>query len=160
MGTPSDTPTPESGGLVISTGITSTVVVQNVVVVNTAPTQGAFAFFPGRAAEVTIRNNVAVNNTGVGFHLGKSFVGDDPSEYPNYAFENNISVFNEKHDPFGNIGGSGILLESETNVSITGSIFRHERRLRGGQRQAAPRTSSWSATWSSAMPSPTTSSST
>ena len=123
MGTPSDTPTPESGGLVISTGINSTVVVQNVIVVNTAPTQGAFTFFPGRAADVTIRNNVAVNNTGAGFHLGKSFSGDTSEEFPNYAFENNISVFNEKHDPFGTFGGSGIILESETNVTITNSIF-------------------------------------
>ena len=66
---------------------------------------------------------MAANNTGVGFHLGKSFVGDDETEYPNYRFENNISVFNEKHDPFGNIGGSGIVLESEPNVVISNSIF-------------------------------------
>ncbi len=54
MGTPSDTPTPESGGLVISTGINSTVVVQNVIVVNTAPTQGAFT--SSRVAPPTSRS--------------------------------------------------------------------------------------------------------
>jgi hypothetical protein len=123
LGTPSDTPTPESGGLVISTGVNSTVIVQNVVVTNTAPTQGAFAFFPGRAADVTIRNNVAVNNTGAGFHLAKGFAGDDAAEYPTYLFENNMSIFNEKHDAFSSYGGSGIILESATNVVITNSIF-------------------------------------
>ena len=46
MGTPSDTPTPESGALVITTGVDSTVIVRHIIALNTAPTQGAIALFP------------------------------------------------------------------------------------------------------------------
>lgn len=123
MGTPSDTPTPESGALTIRTGITSTVIVRNVIALNTAPTQGVIAFFPGAAAQVLVENNVAVNNTGAGFHLGTGIAASDPADYPSYTFRNNISVFNEKHDAFGSFGGSGIILESGTKVDISGSIF-------------------------------------
>ncbi|HET8984825.1 MAG TPA: hypothetical protein VFN03_03595, partial [Trueperaceae bacterium] len=123
LGTPGETPTPESGGLVIRTGITSTVVVRNVIVMNTAPTQGAISLFPGAAAQVTVTNNVAVNNTGAGFHLGTGIAASDPADMPTYTFTNNISVFNEKHDAFGSFGGAGVILESSTNVSMTGNIL-------------------------------------
>ena len=123
LGTAGHTPTPESGGLVIRTGVTSTVEVRNVLVVNTAPTQGAIALFPGAGAQVTVRNNVAVNNTGVGFHLGTSIAASDPADYPTYEFANNVSVFNQKHDPFGGIGGAGVMVESGTNVTMIGNVI-------------------------------------
>lgn len=123
LGTPGETPTPESGGLVIRTGITSTVVVRNVVVMNTAPTQGAIALFPGAAAVVTVHNNVAVNNTGAGFHLGTGIAASDPADMPTYTFTDNVSVFNEKHDAFGTFGGSGVILESGTLVTMTGNVL-------------------------------------
>ncbi len=122
QGTPSDTPTPESGALSISTGVNSKVIVQNNIAINFAPTEGVFSFFPGRAADVTIYNNVAANNTGAGFRLGTSFTGD---EVPLYKFSNNISVFNEKHDAFGTYGGSGIMLESSSKAEISNSIFAY-----------------------------------
>lgn len=122
QGTPSHTPTPESGALTVRTGINSRVLVQNNIAINFAPTEGVFSFFGGKAAEVTIRNNVAANNTGAGFRLGTSFTGD---EVPYYSFTNNISVFNQKHTPFGSFGGSGIMLESSTDVEITNSIFAY-----------------------------------
>lgn len=123
MGTPANKPTPESGALTIRTGITSSIVVRHVVALNTAPTQGVIAFFPGAGALVTIENNVAVNNTGAGFHLGTAIAASDPNDYPSYTFRNNISVFNEKHDAFGTFGGSGVILESGTKVEITNSIL-------------------------------------
>ncbi len=129
LGTPSDTPTPESGGLVIRTGITSTIVVRNVIVMNTAPTQGAIALFPGAAAQVTVSNNVAVNNTGAGFHLGTGIAASDPADMPNYSFTDNVSVFNEKHDAFGTFGGAGVILESSTKVSMTGNILAFNDRF-------------------------------
>ncbi len=121
-GTASDTPTPESGALTIRTGVNGTVIAQNNVAINFAPTEGVFSFFGGKNGSVTIRNNVAANNTGSGFRLGTSFTGD---EVPKYLFENNISVFNQKHSAFGTFGGSGIMLESSTNVEIYNSIFAY-----------------------------------
>jgi hypothetical protein len=123
LGTASDTPTPESGGLLIRTGVTSTIEVRHVLVTNTAPTQGAIALFPGAAAQVTVANNVAVNNTGIGFHLGTAIAANDPADYPTYAFTNNVSVFNQKHDAFGAIGGSGVMVESGTHVTISGNVI-------------------------------------
>jgi len=125
QGTPSDTPTPESGGLYIRTGITSTVDVRNNLVVNTAPTQGAISLFPGAAAQVTVSNNVAVNNTGAGFHLGTNIAAMNPDDYPRYSFTNNISVFNEKHDAFGTFGGSSIIVESGTLVEMRNNVFAY-----------------------------------
>jgi len=121
-GTPTNTPTPESGALSISTGVNSTVIVKNNVATNFAPTEGVFSFFGGKGAKVTVENNLAINNTGSGFRLGTSFTGTD---VPTYKFKNNISVFNEKHTAFGTFGGSGIMLESSTSVEITNSVFAY-----------------------------------
>lgn len=123
MGTAGDTPTPESGALVVTTGINSTMVIANNIALNTAPTQGVFSLKPGRAAAVTVSNNAAINNTGIGFHLSKSFSANDPANYPVFTMENNISILNEKHDPIATYGGSGVMLESETYVTMTGNIF-------------------------------------
>jgi len=123
QGTASHTPTPESGGLSIRTGITSTVVVRHVVVMNTAPTQGAIALYPGLGADVTVENSIAVNNTGTGFQLSTSVAADDPADFPRYTFRNNVSVFNQKHTPFGTFGGSSVSIESGTHVEITGSVL-------------------------------------
>ena len=119
-GTPADTPTPESGALSISTGINSTVIVRSNIATNFAPTEGVFSFFPGKNAKVLIEGNAAINNTGSGFRLGTSFTG---SESPAYTFRNNLSAFNQKHTAYGTFGGSGIMLESSTQVEITNSVF-------------------------------------
>ncbi len=122
-GTASDTPSPESGGMTISTGINGDIVVENCIVMNTAPTQGAFAFFPGKNGKVTVNNNMAVNNTGIGFHLSSSTATADASSMPQYEFKNNISVFNEKHDPFATYGGSSVAMESSVKVVMTGNVL-------------------------------------
>ena len=119
-GTPTETPTPESGALSISTGVNSEVIIRNNVATNFAPTEGVFSVFGGKGATVKIENNVAVNNTGAGFRIGTSFTGDD---VPTYAVSNNISIFNQKHSAFGTFGGSGIMLESSTAVELTGNVF-------------------------------------
>ncbi len=121
-GTPSNSPTPESGALSITTGVNSTVIVRSNIATNFAPTEGVFSVFGGKGAKVTIENNVAINNTGAGFRLGTSFTGSD---IPSYDFNNNISVFNQKHTAFGTFGGSGVMLESSTKVEISNSVFAY-----------------------------------
>lgn len=123
QGTPQHTPTPESGGLLIRTGVTSTIVVRHVIVTNTAPTQGAFAFFPGAAADVTVEHSVAVNNTGVGFHLATAISADSPDDFPRYRFAHNAALFTHKHDPFGTIGGSAVALEGRIHVELANNVF-------------------------------------
>lgn len=121
-GTPSNTPTPESGALVVRTGVNSTVKVKNNIATNFAPTEGVFSLFGGKGAKVTVENNVAVNNTGSGFRIGTAFTGDD---IPSYTVKNNISLFNQKHTAFGTFGGSGIMLESSTAVEMMGNVFAY-----------------------------------
>ncbi len=123
QGTPQHTPTPESGGLLIRTGVDSTVAVRHVIVANTAPTQGAFAFFPGAAADVTIEDSVAVNNTGAGFHLATAIAADDPEDFPSYRFTRNAALFTQKHTPFGSFGGSALLLEGRIALEVTNSVL-------------------------------------
>ena len=123
-GTATNTPTPESGGLNINTGVNATVTVTNVIVMNTAPTLGAFALYPGRSARVTVVNNAAINNTGYGFHLSTSSKASEKSAQAKYLFRQNISLFNEKHDPYATYGGSSIALESEIVYSdISYNVF-------------------------------------
>ncbi len=119
-GSPTQTPTPESGALSISTGVNSKVIVRNNIAVNFAPTEGVFSLFGGKGAKVTVENNVAVNNTGSGFRIGTSFTGED---IPSYTVRNNISIFIQKHTAFGTFGGSGIMLESSTAVEVTNNVF-------------------------------------
>lgn len=123
QGTPQHTPTPEAGGLLIRTGVTSTIVVRHVIVTNTAPTQGAFAFFPGAAADVTVEHSLAVNNTGLGFHLATAIAADDPADFPRYRFAHNAALFTHKHDPFGTIGGSAVALEGRIHVELANNVF-------------------------------------
>ena len=119
-GTPADTPTPESGALTIRTGVNSNVLVRNNVATNFAPTEGVFSIFGGKNAKVIIESNAAINNTGSGFRLGTSFMGADG---PQYQFRYNLSAFNQKHTAYGTFGGSGIVLESGTQVNISTSAF-------------------------------------
>jgi len=121
-GSPTHTPTPESGALTIRTGVNSKVIVRNNIATNFAPTEGVFSLFGGKGAKVSVENNVAVNNTGAGFRLGTSFTGDD---VPTYNVSNNISIFNQKHTAYGTFGGSGIMLESSTAVELTNNVFAY-----------------------------------
>jgi hypothetical protein len=117
-------PTPDSPALAITTGPKSEIVVVGCLVTNAASSQGAFSFFPGKAGKVTVKNNASINNTGFGFHLGRSFAGDNPADFPTYAFENNLAVLIEKYDAFSQThGGSGVMLEAFTTVTMAGNVM-------------------------------------
>ncbi len=121
---PGTAPTPDSPALGITTGQKSEIVVQNCLVTNAASSQGAISLFPGKAARVAVRNNASINNTGYGFHLGRSFAGDNAADFPEYVFENNLAVLIEKYDAFSQTqGGSGVMLEAYTTVTMTGNVL-------------------------------------
>jgi hypothetical protein len=115
---------PDTGALVITTGQQGEIVVQANIVMNAAASQGAFAFFPGRGGKVLVKNNAAINNTGFGFHLSRSFNSTNAAEQPAYTFENNMAAFTEKYDPFSQTqGGSAIKLEANVKYTLTNNIF-------------------------------------
>ena len=55
-----DNPSPESGGIGVTAGKLGDIVVRNCVVINTAPTGGAFSIWGNQDSEVTIENFLAV----------------------------------------------------------------------------------------------------
>jgi hypothetical protein len=114
-------PTPESGGLRIVAGKHGDIIVRNCVVMNTAPTVGAFSIWGNQGSKVLVENNLAVNNTGIGFALHTAWHGRDGREMPEFVFRDNTSIFNEKHDPFATYGGSGVKIESK--LIATANVF-------------------------------------
>ncbi len=117
-------PTPDSPALGITTGQKSEILVQNCIVTNAASSQGAFTLAPGKAAKVVVKNNASINNTGFGFHLGRSFAGETAADFPEYTFENNLAVLIEKYDAFSQTqGGSGVMLEAYTTVTMSGNVM-------------------------------------
>ncbi len=117
-------PTPDSPALTITTGPKSEITVTHCLVTNAASSQGAFTLAPGKGAKVSVKDNASINNTGFGFHLGRSFAGDNPADFPEYAFENNLAVLIEKYDAFSQTqGGSGVMLEAFTTVTMSGNVM-------------------------------------
>lgn len=116
-------PTPESGGLQIKPWKDGDVFVRNCVVVNTAPTDGAFSIWGHENSKITIDNNLAINNTGNGFSLLTQWHPRDGRGQAEFTFTNNTSLLNEKHDAFATYGGSALKLESDCIVNASNNIL-------------------------------------
>ncbi|MCC6906991.1 MAG: hypothetical protein IT430_03535 [Phycisphaerales bacterium] len=114
---------PEAGGLRIHSGRHAKVTIRNCLVINTAPTQGAFSLWGHEGAVFTIENNAAINNTGFGFALHSIWHPRDGRGIPVFTMSRNSSLFTEKHDAYGTIGGSGLRLESDTEVVLNSNLF-------------------------------------
>lgn len=117
-------PSPDTSAMAITTGQLGDISVQNCIIINSAASQGVFAFYPGKAGKALIKNNASLNNTGFGFQLSKSFDTNTASEQPVYTFENNMAAFIEKYDPYVQTqGGSAIKLEARVQYTLVGNIF-------------------------------------
>ncbi|MEM6428760.1 MAG: hypothetical protein AAF708_05915 [Deinococcota bacterium] len=114
-------PSPESGGLQVKLAHEDTLIVRNNIVLNTAPTVGAFSLWGHQNSLVTVENNLAINNTGNGFALHTQW--RSASEITQFNFSNNASLFTEKHDAYGNIGGSALIVDNELSVDISSSVL-------------------------------------
>ena len=99
-------PTPDRGGLVITASRTKNragkweILVQNCVVMNSAPTQGALAVSGYENSTITIHNNLVINNTGTGIYAGSMWQGSDEKAAPKFTMTNNTVLFTEKYDAF------------------------------------------------------------
>ncbi|MEM7737999.1 MAG: hypothetical protein AAF267_19650 [Deinococcota bacterium] len=114
-------PSPESGSLQVKLAHEDRLIVRNNIVLNTAPTVGAFSLWGHQNSLVTVENNLAINNTGNGFALHTQW--RSASEVAQFNFANNASLFTEKHDAYGNIGGSAVIVDNELSVDIVGSVL-------------------------------------
>lgn len=116
-------PSPESGGIVVVASHYMNVGVQNCVVMNTAPTEGAISVRVKKGGKGFIRNNLSINNTGYGIHARTGYVGSDTKLVPQFVISNNTSLFNWKHDPIASYGGNALALDKELTATISNNVF-------------------------------------
>lgn len=116
-------PSPESGGIVIVASKYTNVAVQNCVVMNTAPTEGALSVRIFQAGKGIIQNNLCINNTGYGIHLRSGYTGSDPKLVPNFTVRHNTSLFNWKHDAIASYGGDALACDQFLIATLENNVF-------------------------------------
>lgn len=117
-------PSPESPGIkVFMKGVGTSVTIQNCIIMNTAPTQGALDVQLGKDGEAIIKNNLIVNNTGEGIMAKTNWHGDTPKNYATYLIENNTILFNWKHDAIASYGGNSLMMDTRVNLTAINNIF-------------------------------------
>lgn len=131
-------PTPESGGIVIRVSKTGNfakdahwkIAVRNCIVMNTAPTQGALSVSGYKNSEITIENNLVINNTGVGIFIGTKYVGRDGKGQPRFNIHHNTVLFSWKHDPMAqSFSGSSIKFDRATLPVVRDNILAFADRV-------------------------------
>ena len=116
-------PTPDGPGLGIGGALYSSVTVQNCVVMNCAPTQGALTVTVAQGGSGLIRNNLVINNTGTGIYARTSFHPSEKKEVAAFLVEHNTVVFTEKYDAYGTVGGDAFAMDAATNVTARNNVF-------------------------------------
>jgi hypothetical protein len=116
-------PSPESGGIVIVGSKYTNIAVQNCVVMNTAPTEGAISVRVFKGGKGLIQNNFCINNTGYGIHARTGYVGNDKSLVPVFMIKNNTSLFNWKHDAIASYGGNALALDQYLVATLENNVF-------------------------------------
>jgi hypothetical protein len=119
-------PSPESGALVISASKNGmfdktawNILVQNNIIMNSAPTMGAMSISAYKKSKVEIRNNLIINNTGTGLYVGSKFAGaKNDVNGPTFLIENNSILFTWKHDPIAQ-SFSGNVMDFDASVRAT-----------------------------------------
>ena len=123
-------PTPNMGGLVIQVSKTDNsdfravwdITVQNCIIMNTAPSQGALNVSGYRRSQVKIRNNLIINNTGTGILIGSNFAGN--AYFPDFLVENNTVLFTWKYDPGAqSYSGNAFKAERRTTATVQNNVF-------------------------------------
>jgi len=122
-GATNENPSPNSGGIVIVASRFTNVAVQNCVVMNTAPSEGALSVRIFQGGQGIIRNNLTINNTGYGIHARTGYTGSDPALVPRFTISYNTSLFSWKHDPIATYGGDALALDQHLTAKIENNVF-------------------------------------
>ena len=116
-------PSPESGGVKIIGSKYTVITVQNCVVMNTAPTEGALSVQVFKGGKGLIQNNFIINNTGYGIHARTGYAGGDENELPHFTIRHNTSLFNWKHDAIASYGGNALAMDSNLKAELSNNVF-------------------------------------
>lgn len=118
-----ENPSPNSGGIVIVASKYTNVAVQNCVVMNTAPSEGALSVRVFQGGKGIIQNNLCINNTGYGIHARTGYTGSNPELTPQFVIRYNTSIFNWKHDAVASYGGYALALDQYLSATIENNVF-------------------------------------
>ena len=123
-------PTPDQGGLVVRASKTGDhtgawkITVQNCIVMNTAPSQGALSVSGYKDSQIVIRNNLVINNTGTGIFAGTKYRPGTGKNLPTFLIENNTVLFTWKFDPSAqSYSGNSLKIDPETLVTARKNVF-------------------------------------
>jgi len=116
-------PSPESGGIVIVGSKYTNIGVQNCVVMNTAPTEGAISVRVFKGGKGVIQNNFCINNTGYGIQARSGYAGTDEKLLPQFIIRNNTVLFNWKHDAIASYGGNALALDRNIKARVENNVF-------------------------------------
>ncbi len=116
-------PSPESGGIKIVGSKYTNITVQNCVVMNTAPSEGALSVRVFKGGKGLIQNNFCINNTGYGIHARTGYAGGDENALPNFIIRHNTSLFNWKHDAIASYGGDALALDQNLKATLENNVF-------------------------------------
>ncbi len=116
-------PSPESGGIVIVGSKFTNIAVQNCVVMNTAPTEGAISVRVFQGGKGVIQNNFCINNTGYGIQARTGYMGSDASLIPKFIVKHNTVLFTWKHDAVASYGGDGLALDKNLTALVENNVF-------------------------------------
>ena len=125
-----ENPTPSQGGLVIRASKTGNfdagahwdITVQNCIVMNTAPTQGALTVSGYKDSKIKISNNIVINNTGTAIMAGTKYVGDKAG--PDFDISHNTVLFTWKYEPITqSFSGNSFKADNGATVKLTNNVF-------------------------------------
>ena len=116
-------PSPESGGIVIVGSKFTNIAVQNCVVMNTAPTEGAISVRVFQGGKGVIQNNFCINNTGYGIQARTGYMGRDTGLIPTFLIKHNTVLFTWKHDAVASYGGDGLALDKNIKALVENNVF-------------------------------------
>lgn len=118
-----ENPTPDRAGIFIEAPIHGKVTIQNCIIMNCAPTEGALTVFGNQGSKAVIRNNLVINNTGVGIFASTGWHPRDGQEIAQFSVEHNTVLYTEKYDAYGTINGHAFKLDSDTHIDARQNVF-------------------------------------
>lgn len=120
-----ENPSPESGGLVINGSKFMDILVQNCVIMNTAPTQGVLDVTVHKGGKAIIENNFLINNTGNSIQLSSGYISREKEFEPVFEVRNNTSLYTWKHDPIASYGGNAIAMDRNLTATLENNLFAY-----------------------------------
>lgn len=116
---------PDSPGISVDAPEGCVVTIENCIAMNCAPHHktGAIKVFGGKSTKVTVRNNLAINNTGSGICCLSYYHPKDGKDLPEFAVESNTILFTWKYDMMSTDCGSALKVESDVVVKASGNVF-------------------------------------